>query len=140
MEADHSTDLVDRLAAHKALGAAPREELAWLAEHGTVRQLSAGDVLTAKGARVEGLFVVLSGRIAIFVNRGAGLHKIMEWREGAVTGVLPYSRLVSPPGDTVAQESSTILAVHRDHLPAMIRECHQITSILVHSMVDRARA
>ena len=134
-----ATDLVDRLAAHKALGAAPREELAWLAEHGTLRQLIAGDVLTPKGARVEGLFVVLSGRIAMFVDRGAGLHKIMEWREGAVTGFLPYSRLISPPGDSVAQEPSTILAVHRDHLHAMIRECHQITSILVHSMLDRTR-
>jgi hypothetical protein len=30
---------------------------------------------------VEGLFVVLSGYIAIFVDRGAGLRKVMEWRE-----------------------------------------------------------
>ena len=52
---------------------------------------------------------MLSGRIAMFVDRGAGLHKIMEWREGDVTGLLPYSRLVSPPGDSVAQEPSTIL-------------------------------
>jgi signal transduction histidine kinase len=140
MPADNPTELIDRLAAHKALGAAPREELAWLAEHGTLRQLATGDVLTSKAAKVEGLFVVLSGHIAMFVDRGAGLHKIMEWREGAVSGVLPYSRIVSPPGDSVAQEPSTILAVHRDLLPAMIRECHQITSILVHSMVDRARA
>src|SRR5256885_11910722 len=97
MPVDDPTALIDRLAVHKALGAAPREELAWLAEHGALRQLSAGDVLTAKGARVEGLFVVLSGRIAIFVNRGAGLHKIMEWREGAITGGLPSSRLLRPP-------------------------------------------
>ena len=49
-----ATDLVDRLMEHKTLGAAPREELAWLASHGSLRQLNAGDVLTAKGARVEG--------------------------------------------------------------------------------------
>ena len=45
-----ATDLVDRLAMHKTLGAAPREELAWLASHGTLRQLRTGDVLTPKGA------------------------------------------------------------------------------------------
>jgi signal transduction histidine kinase len=56
-----------------------------------------------------------------------------------VTGVLPYSRAVSPPGDTRAQEPTVVLFVHRDHFPAMIRECHQITSILVHTMIDRAR-
>ncbi len=134
-----ATDLVDRLAEHKTVGAAPREELAWLAAHASLRQLQAGDVLTAKGARVEGLFVVLSGRIAIFVDRGAGPQKVMEWREGDVTGMLPYSRLVTPPGDTVAQEPTVILDMHRDHLRAMIRECYEITAILVHSMLDRAR-
>ena len=41
---------------------------------------------------------MLSGRIAIFVDRGAGPHKFMEWRAGDVTGLLPYSRLVKPPG------------------------------------------
>ena len=117
-----ATDLVDRLAEHKTLGAAPHEELAWLASHGSLRQLSAGEVLTAKGARVEGLFVVLAGRIAIYVDRGAGPHKIMEWRGGDVTGLLPYSRLVSPPGDTVAQEPTEILAVPRDRLCAMTHE------------------
>jgi signal transduction histidine kinase len=135
----NETDLIDRLAGHKTLGAAPREELEWLASHGSLRQLDAGQVLSAKGAKVAGLFVVLSGRIAISVDRGAGLQRIMEWRGGDVTGLLPYSRMVSPPGDTVAQEPSEILEVPRDHLRAMTRECYETAAILVHSMVDRAR-
>jgi len=135
-----ATDLVDQLAKHKTLGAAPREELEWLASHGTLRELQTGDILSAKGVPVEGLFVVLSGRVAIFVDRGAGLHKIMEWREGDVTGMLPYSRMVSPPGNSVAQEFSTVLALPRGCIRAMTRECHEITSQLVHTMIDRARA
>jgi CRP-like cAMP-binding protein len=88
-------DLVDRLAAHKTLGTAPREELEWLASHGSLRQLSEGEVLTRKGTQVAGLFVVLSGQIAIYIDRGAGRHKLTESRAGDVTGMLPYSRLVS---------------------------------------------
>jgi hypothetical protein len=42
-------DLVDRLAAHKTIGQAPREELEWLAAHGFVRTLDVGEVLTLKG-------------------------------------------------------------------------------------------
>jgi signal transduction histidine kinase len=133
------TDLVDRLAAHKTLGAAPREELAWLAAHGTLRQLDEGEVLSAKGEPVTGLFVVLTGHIAIFLDRGAGRHKVMEWRAGDVTGMLPYSRLVRPPGDSLAEEPSEILDVPAGDLPALIRECHEITSILVHTMLDRSR-
>ena len=133
------TDLVDRLAEHKTVGAAPREELAWLASHGSLRHLSEGEVLSAKGVPVTGLFLVLSGHIAVFVDRGAGRHKAIEWRGGDVAGMLPYSRLVSPPGDSIAQEPTEMLAIPRGDLAAMIRDCHEITSILVHSMLDRSR-
>ncbi|MBP1603856.1 MAG: phoR 5 [Acidobacteria bacterium] len=133
------TDLVDRLAAHQTVGAAPREELEWLAAHGTLWHLDGGGVMIAEGARVDSLFIVLTGRAAIFVDRGAGRHKVMEWRAGDVSGVLPYSRLVHAPGESIVLEPMDVFAVHRDHFPAMIRECHQVTSILVHKMLDRAR-
>jgi signal transduction histidine kinase len=133
-------DIVARLAEHKTLGAAPREELEWLASHGTTRHFEIGEVLSSKNKPVEGMHVVLSGHIAIFVERGTGRHKMMEWREGAVTGVLPYSRMVNPPGDSIAQEPSLILTVPREDLREMISECHEITSLLVHTMLDRARA
>jgi len=132
-------DLVERLTQHKTLGSAPREELAWLVEHASLQRLEAGEVLSHKGHAVDGLFVVLSGRLALFVDRGSGPNKFVEWREGDVTGMLPYSRLVNPPGDSIAQEPLEILVLHRDHLRAMMHECSEITTILVHLMVDRAR-
>jgi signal transduction histidine kinase len=134
-----ATDLLDRLAAHKTLGSAPREELTWLVSHGSLRHLDEGDVLTPKGGPVTGLFVLLTGHVAIFVDRGAGRRKVMEWRAGEVAGLLPYSRLIGPPADSVAQEPTEILAVPRSDLPEMIRDCHEITSILVHKMLDRNR-
>ena len=133
------TDLVERLAAHRTVGSAPREELAWLAAHGDVRHLATGDVLSAKSAPVEGFFVLLSGRVALFVDRGAGPQKAIEWRAGDVSGLLPYSRMVNPPGDAIAQEPTTLLALHRAHLKTMVRECYEVTALLVHTMVDRAR-
>ena len=63
----------------------------------------------------------------------------MEWPAGDVTGLLPYSRLVSPPGNTVAQEPTEILLVPRGQLHEMIRECYEVTAILVHKMLDRVR-
>jgi signal transduction histidine kinase len=134
-----ATDLVDRLAQHQTVGAAPREELEWLARHGSLRTVDVGEIVSHKGLQVENLYVLLSGRITIRVDRGGGQHKAMEWRGGDVTGLLPYSRLVFPPGDSVAEEPTEFLAIHRDQLPAMIRECHGVTSILVHKMLDRAR-
>lgn len=132
-------DLLERLAEHKTLGAAPREELSWLAAHGTLRTLSVGEVLSAKGAQVEGLHVLLSGHVTHCVDRGAGPVKVIEWRGGDVTGVLPYSRLVTPPGNSIAQERTEILSLHRSLLRELTNECYEITSILVRAMLDRAR-
>jgi signal transduction histidine kinase len=134
-----TTDLVERLAAHKTLGAAPRHELEWLASRGTVQHLKQDEILTTKGVPVPGLFVFLSGHAAIFVDRGAGRHKAMEWRGGDVGGILPYSRLISGPGDSFALEPTEVFVVPREDFDDVIRECPEVTSILVHKMLDRAR-
>ena len=132
-------ELIDRLAGHATLGQAPREELAWLAAHASLRHLAEGDLLAATGQPVEGLFIIASGHLAIFIDRGAGAHKVMDWRAGDVSGMLPYSRLVASPGNAVALEPSVVLVLPRDRINEMIRECHEVTSILVQKMVDRTR-
>jgi hypothetical protein len=40
----------------------------------------------------------------------------------------------------VAIDASTMPVVAAEHLPALTRECPQLTEIFVHTMVDRARA
>ena len=132
-------DLIDRLSEHKTLGGAPRSELEWLVAHGHIRRLNTGDVLSMKGVPVEALYIILSGRLALFVDRGTGLNKVIEWREGDVAGLLPYSRLTTPPGYSSALEPLEILAIPRANLRAMAQECFDVTSILVHTMIDRAR-
>jgi len=132
-------DLVDRLANHRTIGGAPRSELEWLAGHGHLRHLEIGESLSEKGAPVQGMFVMLSGRAAIFVDRGGGLHKLSEWGGGEVTGLLPYSRLVSAPGRSEVQEPGDVFVVPREHMAALSRECPVLTATLVHRMLDRAR-
>ena len=132
-------DLIERLAAHKTLGAAPREELAWLAEHGTLQHIARGEVVASKGVQVTSMYVLLSGHMAIYVDRGAGRRKVLEWRAGDVAGMLPYSRMTDAPGESLAEEACEVLTVPRSELAAMTRECHEVTLILVHKMLDRAR-
>ena len=131
--------LLERLAAHRTLSGVPRDQLAWLAETGHVETLEPGAVLTPSTGPVKGLFVVLEGHLLIRVDRGSGPRIVMEWHGGDVTGMLPYSRIKAPPGDVVAEERTTMLAVPAAELPRMIHECHELTAVLVHVMVDRAR-
>jgi len=131
--------LIQRLSEHRLFSTAPPDEIAWLATRGELMLLAVGDVLTPKTGPVRGLYVVLSGHLSISVDRGSGPHKVMEWRTGDVTGLLPYSRLVAPPGDVVAEEPSEVLKIDREDLPALVHECPGVTAVCVHVMVDRAR-
>jgi len=131
--------LIERLAAHRTLAAAPRQELAWVAERGELFTFPMGHTLGRTGEPIDHLWVVLEGRFSIRVHRGAGWRKVMEWRGGDVGGLLPYSRLKVSPGETRTDEPSEVLGIHRDLFPEMIRECHELTAITVHVMLDRAR-
>ena len=131
--------LIARLAEHKTLSTVPREELAWLAANGILHKLETGETLERKGVQVEWLHVILSGHIVLSVDRGSGPQKAIEWYSGEISGILPYSRLGSPPGDAIAQEPTEILSIPRGCLRALTHECFEVTTILVHNMLDRAR-
>jgi signal transduction histidine kinase len=132
-------ELVALLALHRTIGSAPREELQWIAEHGTFRRFQQGEVVARPTEVVQNLIIVLTGCISIYTSRLTGLRKTMEWRGGEVTGVLPYSRLTTPPGDTIIEEPTDAVLLGREELPGLIRNCNEVTAILVHVMTDRAR-
>jgi signal transduction histidine kinase len=134
-----TASLLERLTAHRTIGGVPREELEWLVANGSLRTIEPAGILTPKTGPVAGLYVVLDGHLSIRVDRGAGPHVVMEWRGGDVTGVLPYSRIGKPPGDVVADERATILMIDAALVPRLIRECPELTAVLVHVMLDRAR-
>jgi signal transduction histidine kinase len=131
--------LIERLVAHRTVGTVPREQLGWLATTGHLHTLDPGEILTPSTGPVKGLYVVLDGHLSIRVDRGAGPRIVMEWHGGDVTGMLPYSRIKAPPGNVVAEERTDVLAVAAERLPDMIRECHELTAVFVHVMLDRAR-
>jgi signal transduction histidine kinase len=135
-----AADLFARLTAHRTLGAAPRAGLEWLVAHGTVHQFAPGEMIARKGEPVESLYIILQGRVSHLTDQGGTWRKVMDWRDGDVTGQLPYSRLAKAPGNSVIDETADILCVPRVHVAAMPFECPNVTAALVHVMVDRVRA
>ena len=131
--------LVERLTAHRTLGSVPREQLEWLAAHGRVKPIQVGEVVARTGDPIRDLYVVLAGRFSIRVDRGAGPRKVLEWGPGDVGGLLPFSRMTRGPGVTTVDEDGELLMVGSDCFPEMISRCQELTAVLVHIMVDRAR-
>ncbi|HKS07781.1 MAG TPA: ATP-binding protein [Gemmatimonadaceae bacterium] len=132
-------ELMARLAKHRALGHAPAAEHAWLVAHGELRANEAGIVVNARGQQVTRLLIVLDGHVVIRGDRGAGAHKIFEWKGGDCGGLMPYSRGAAPPHDAVTELPTETLEVSNQFFPELVRECPVVTAALVHAMLDRAR-
>jgi signal transduction histidine kinase len=131
--------LLDRLAAHKTLGKAPRCELEWLIAHGTLARCQPGEMIARKGEPVEAMYVILSGQVSHLTDQGGTWRKVMTWRGGEVAGNLPYSRLATAPGNSVVEEVTEMLRVDRAQLSELPAPCPHLAELLVHVMLDRAR-
>jgi signal transduction histidine kinase len=131
--------LRERLRAHRTLSEAPAAELDWLLEHGTFERYAVGEHAASKGEQVAGMYIILKGRLTHYTDRGGSSRKVLDWGEGDVTGVLPYSRMGLASGTNVVDEAMEALFVPRQHVPDMPVTCPHVTAVLVHAMLDRAR-
>ena len=132
-------ETIAQLAQHRALRHAPPSEHAWLAAHGSRVTYEPGDTVTKAGEQAEHMMILISGHVVIRADRGAGAHKIFEWKSGDVGGAMPYSRGASPPRDACAEERTETFAVPKNTFAELTRECPVVTAALVHIMLDRAR-
>ena len=132
--------LIERLAALPTLASIPRAQLEWLAAHGEVRRFQPGEVLFSRGQSVVAdLWVVLSGRFSIRLERGGIARVAKEWTRGDLSGYLPYSRVSKAIGDIIADEPFEVLAIRHSDVKEMTRACYEFTELCVHEMLDRAR-
>src|SRR5512135_2190099 len=137
---DTHADVLARLQEHQTVGQAPREELEWLIAHGTLEHHEPGHLIAKKGVQVDALYILLSGHVAHYMEQGGHWRKALDWHAGEVSGQLPYSRMVTAPGNSVVEEPSDSFRLGREHLAELPVACPHLTAIFVHGMVDRARA
>jgi signal transduction histidine kinase len=135
----HPVDIVDRLAALPLFADVPRDELEWLVARGDVRPYGADTILLDVGDAIDEMFVVLAGRAALYMNKGGVWRRATESGPGRVHGAVPYSRGQTASGRIAIEDGATLFVFHRSHFNDLIQECPELTTALVHEMIDRAR-
>lgn len=139
----HPSDIVERLSRHRTLEGVPTSELAWLAARGTIMRYEPGDLMLREGDDLTtgamGMMIVLGGRFAVHREGVGGRTRVMEWSDGDVTGLLPFSRMKISQSEVIADTHVETFSLHPKHFPELIRECPGITAACVHTMLDRAR-
>jgi signal transduction histidine kinase len=135
-----AADHLDTLTAFPLFEPVPRAELEWLGERGDVRLLAPGAILMEPGSSIDEMWIVLAGRVAAHMRKeGGSWRKFYELGPSSVVGAMPFSRMQVAPGRLVVEEAMTLFALSRSHFPDLVRECPELTSALVHHMIDRAR-
>jgi signal transduction histidine kinase len=132
-------ELKARLREHKTLKGVPESELDWLIAHGKPGHFKPGDPSLPPDLSVDLMYIMFSGHLSIYVDRGAGSRRTMDWYGGDVAGLLPYSRAKTAPGMPIMEEAADVLSLHRSQLNELARECPEVTARCVQSMLDRAR-
>ena len=130
---------VDQLKANQAIGHVPEAQLQWLIDHSEIITVPEGEALFHPGMTSDHMFILLEGRIRVWVGDGKNSKELVRLEPGEVTGVLPYSRLASAVANSAALEKVVILQTHKEVFPRMIKECYELTEALVHVMNDRIR-
>jgi signal transduction histidine kinase len=116
----------------------PFEDRLWLAQHGEEIVGQPGDILFEEGQPADRMILILKGEIHVRRQRG-GPMELFIGRTGAMTGLLPFSRMKVSGGQGFAVTPVWALLVHKDQFPAMLEAIPSMTQRVVSTLLDRVR-
>jgi signal transduction histidine kinase len=116
----------------------PDDQLDWFLSQSTELQLKAGQSYSRQGDPADAMFVMLEGE---FEGRGElnGETVIFSLEPGAVTGVLPFSRMKQFTVGGRAVADSRALRFPASLFPDLVQKMPELTKRLVGLMSDRIR-
>ncbi|NQZ77064.1 MAG: hypothetical protein HRT61_13330 [Ekhidna sp.] len=81
----------------------------------------------------------MDGSFVLKIQRNNQLQTAGTFDGPTISGMLPYSRADKAKGYATALQDSSVMVLHERHFHEMIRECHELTTALVHNMSSRIR-
>ncbi|MEM9896970.1 MAG: ATP-binding protein, partial [Bacteroidota bacterium] len=117
----------------------PDNQLQWLVDRSTCLQLEKGEMLFEKGTPIDKMYVILEGSFVLKLPRKDELLTIGRFEHNTITGLLPYSRADIAKGFAVAEKPAKVVSLSGEYFNEMIKECHEMTTALVHVMSSRIR-
>jgi signal transduction histidine kinase len=111
------------------------EDLEWLSRRMELRESKAGEIVNQAGSPAEHMIAIFSGELR--GERETG--QIFVAHAGAITGLLPFSRLTHFPAAVRATKETRGGLLHKDHFHDMLQQIPVLQERLVNLMADRIR-
>jgi signal transduction histidine kinase len=113
-------------------------EYEWLVVHGKQRREPAGAVLFQDGDPATHMTILLKGEIHVRRQRGP-MDSLFIGRSGQITGLLPFSRMVSYGGTGYTTADTWALEYDRELFPEMLVAIPSMGQRCVGILLDRVR-
>ena len=113
--------------------------LAWLASVAREVTVPAGGEPFEHGGAAEQMMALIEGSFQIFTTQGGKRALFGTIEPGEITGLLPYSRMETYTGTSVAVTDLRLAEVRQEHFPEMLRRMPEVGKRLVARMTDRVR-
>ncbi|ADW69792.1 ATP-binding protein [Granulicella tundricola] len=114
------------------------EEYAWLADNGTERTGESGAIVFREGEPACNMNFILKGEIHVR-RRHSGPMAFFVGRAGAMTGLLPFSRMKTYGGEGYTSGPVWVLDIHSRQFPAMLEAIPSMGQRSVTVLLDRVR-
>ncbi len=138
------TVTVDELKTVVALSELPDEHLQWVINHSEYQEYEDGTLVTRKGDPAEKMWIILEGKLSFYMDvNGVEVHYIdfaNDNTTGGVTGMMPYSRMKTIPGNSYALGKVRRLELHKDYFQELEQLNPELIPRLIGYMTERARA
>lgn len=132
-------DLVQRLSQFEIFRDIDPAALQWLVDNSRYVRYEKGEKLFEPGDDVDEMMVVVSGCFTMELERDGRRRNTGTTQTGAVTGVLPFSRMKKAMGKGTVLEDCYLLYLHRSCFTEMVNISYELTQSLVHAMTSRVR-
>src|ERR1700685_1902592 len=116
----------------------PDDQISWFISQSGEMPLKAGEQYFRESDPADAMFVVLEGQIQVRGELG-GETMVFVLNPGAVTGVLPFSRMKQFTVGGRARTAALVLRSPSVHFPELVHKMPELTERLVGLMSDRIR-
>lgn len=117
----------------------PEDELEWLAENLSVRELAKGEPYYRQGEVADTLQIVLAGTLELVRREKDKEVASFLVEQGEVSGRLPFSRMAVYAASATALAESRVAELSTNLFPALHERAPVLLQRLVYEMLDRTR-
>jgi signal transduction histidine kinase len=118
----------------------PLDQLQWMIDNSQHLTLEEGDYFFRTGDPVKGTYIVVSGRIQLYMIQQREMREVAVFMPGDVSGALPFSRGITATVNAKVLEKTSVMVLPAEKFREMISKFYELTAALVHVMTNRVRS